>query len=757
MRSVAHPISRRKLLKTAGAGTAGMLLSRQTAFAETIEPPATKPDHGAASKPPILSGDAGTELTLVAVTPRMLRITVAAVGETIDSYYDDGSLVSRTYPAALHRQRADQPTAPSEVAWGDHTLHIENAPPRVSVRHQQRGSIQELTFRPESNQVLFQYGDAPVYGLGPGTHPLDRRGTKDIMRNGAGDNLRIFGARNPIPWLMGKGWGLYFHLPTGQFDLTGDAGIWHPSDVARAQDIFLVVGETPAELLREYAELTGYPHLPARWTLGFQQSHRTLDNREQILGEAATFREKKLPCDAVIYLGTGFCPSGWNTGHGSFVFNRAVFPDPQQILREFHEQHFKVVLHVVNPPETLHGSVYDTGVAASVRGDAANYWEQHKPFIDMGVDGWWPDEGDVLPTYSRLVRNRMYWEGGRKTHQDRRPFALHRNCYAGIQRWGWLWSGDTFSTWKTLETQIMEGINAGLNGVPYWGTDIGGFVPTREFTAELFVRWFQFGAFCPSFRCHGRTWQLRRPWGWNTGSYGPSEMGPNAASFLPKEEELHNAAVEPICRKFLETRYRLLPYLYSAVYETHNTGLPIIRSLGLAFPEDAKAWATADAYLFGPNLLVAPIFENGATSRSVTLPQGTWWNFWTARQIQGGSSVTVEAPLDSMPLLVRAGAIVPTGPVKQYADEPSSEPLTLTLYPGADGAFTFYDDDGMTFAHERGDFEEIAMRWDDASKTLTLHRGKGSRTRPRTFHAKLAGGGEKSFTLAAGGMSVKLS
>jgi alpha-glucosidase/alpha-D-xyloside xylohydrolase len=234
-------------------------------------------------------------------------------------------------------------------------------------------------------------------------------------------------------------------------------------------------------------------------------------------------------------------------------------------------------------------------------------------------------------------------------------------------------------------------------------------------------------------------------------------MGQNAASFLPKEEDLHNAAVEPICRKFLETRYRLLPYLYSAAYETHTTGLPLIRSLGLAFPGDEKAWATVDAYLFGPSLLVAPVFESGATSRSLTLPQGAWWNFWTGQQVQGGGNVTVEAPLDSMPLLVRAGAIVPTGPVKQYADEPSSEPVTLNIYPGADGAFTFYDDDGVSFANEHGDFEEIAMRWDDGSKTLTLRRGKGSRTKPRAFRAKLAGGGEKNFTLAAGSVSVKLS
>ena len=749
-------ISRRRLLTTAGVSTAGILLSRYIAFGESADSIATEPAHEKASASQMRTGPAGLELTIVSVRPQMLRITVAAVDEIVDTYYDDGSLVPRTYTGALHAQRTDQPGQPTGVTWGEYTVHVETAPLRVSVRHAQRGVVQELTFHPEVNQVQFQYGGAPVYGLGPGTHPLDRRGTKDVMRNGAGDDLRIFGARNPIPWLMGKGWGLYFHLPTGQFDLTGDAGIWHPSDVARAQDIFLMAGETPTDLLREYAELTGYPHLPARWTLGFQQSHRTLDSRQQILDEAHTFREKQLPCDTMIYLGTGFCPSGWNTGHGSFAFNSAVFPDPEKIVNEFHALHFNVVLHVVNPPETLHGSVHDTGTATSVPGDAANYWAQHEPFVRMGIDGWWPDEGDVLPTPARLVRNRMYWEGGRKTRPDRRPFALHRNCYAGIQRWGWLWSGDTTSTWETLKTQIMEGINAGLSGVPHWGTDIGGFVPTREFTAELFVRWFQFGAFCPSFRCHGRTWQLRRPWGWNTGNYGPSEMGPNAASFLPRQEDLHNAAVEPICRKFLETRYRLLPYLYSTAYETHTTGLPIIRSLGLEFPQDDKSWETVDAFLFGPNLLVAPIYESGATKRTLNLPAGKWWDFWTAQPIEGGRTITLEAALDSMPLLARAGAIVPTGPVKQYTEQPSDEPVTLTIYPGTDGAFTFYEDDGLTFAYERGDFQEIAMHWDDAKRTLTLRHSKGSRTKPRPFVAKLAGGKERAITLSAASTSVTL-
>ncbi len=715
------------------------MLTRRLSYAEMLDPTTER-----AKTERIANGPVGMDVTITAVTDSTLRISIAAVDEFLDRYYEDGSVAPRNFAKPMLTLRMD--AAEQEIPWGVYTIRIATRPLRIAVLNAQHGLVQELNFRPDLNQIGFGYNHAPVYGMGPGAHPMDRRGVKDIMRNGAGDNLRIFGARNPIPWLMGKGWGLYFHEPGGQFDLSGDMGLFKPSDVARGQDLYLCISPTPAGLLRQYAEITGFPHLPAKWTLGFQQSHRTIDGREQILDEARTFREKKLPCDAMIYLGTGFCPSGWNTGHGSFVFNEIVFPDPEAIIREFHDLHFNVVLHVVNPPENLHGKVTDAGLAASVPGDAANYWQQHVPLIKAGVDGWWPDEGDVLPVASRLVRNRMYWEGGRMTSPNRRPFALHRNCYAGIQRWGWLWSGDTFSTWKTLETQIMMGINAGLSGVPYWGTDIGGFVPTKEFTAELFVRWFQFGAFCPSFRCHGRTWQLRRPWGWNTGSYGASEMDANAESFLPKPENLHNAAVEPICRKYLNTRSQLMPYLYSATWETHKTGIPLIRSLGLSFPDDAAAWTTADAYLFGPSLLVAPIFEPGATERKVYLPAGGWYDFWTAKRMEGGTTVTVPTLLETMPLFVRAGSIVPTGPVKQFVTEPSSELVRLTVYPGADGRFQLYDDDGLSFAYEKGAFGSVDLRWDNATRTLHYSIIKDGLLQAKDLMVSLVGGEAKRIT-----------
>ena len=242
------------------------------------------------------------------------------------------------------------------------------------------------------------------------------------------------------------------------------------------------------------------------------------------------------------------------------------------------------------------------------------------------------DDGDELPPEARLARNQMYWEGPLEQRPNVRPFSIQRNGYAGLQRYGFLWSGDTNSSWQTLRVQIADGLNTGLSGIPYWGTDTGGFFSTIELTAELYVRWFQFSAFCPLFRSHGRTWKLRLPWGWNQGNVGPVEDDPK---LLPTPDQLHNADVEVICRKYLDLRYRLLPYLYSMVYQTHRTGLPLMRALWMAFPGDVKALTVDDAYLWGDALLVAPVTQAGATQRPVYLPAGAWYDYWTQARIQG--------------------------------------------------------------------------------------------------------------------------
>jgi alpha-glucosidase/alpha-D-xyloside xylohydrolase len=451
-----------------------------------------------------------------------------------------------------------------------------------------------------------------------------------------------------------------------------------------------------------------------------------------VLSIARTFREKKLPCDVLIYLGTGFCPSGWNTGHGSFTFNPSVFPDPKAMLDDLHAMHLHVVPHVVIRSKSLSGSVRDPArPGRRAEDDAAAYWDAHRGVFSLGVDGWWPDEGDPLDAASRLARIRMYWEGPQVDRPDRRPYALHRNGYAGMQRYGaFLWSGDVDSTWETLRAHVPVAINTSMTGIPYWGTDIGGFVPTRELTGELYVRWFQFGAFCPLFRSHGRTWKLRLPWGWNTGELGPNEIRGYGYAANPGPEELHNAEVELVCRKYLELRYRLLPYLYSVVREGCVTGLPVIRALWLHDPEDRDSRARGDEFLWGPNLLVAPVTAKGATTRRLYLPRGRWYDFWTGEPIEGGREIDRAVDLATVPLYVRAGTILPMGPVRQFTEEPPDGALTLRVYSGADGHFRLYEDDGVSFAYRRGDWMGMDLDWDDRGRRLSWRLAEGSRMRP---------------------------
>jgi alpha-glucosidase/alpha-D-xyloside xylohydrolase len=644
-------------------------------------------------------------------------------------------------------------------------VHLTTQPLAIAIQEEDGRVVQHLRVDEQKARVAFNLGnivDAPILGLGEGGPQFDRRGNVDQMRSGQGGyRLRTHGGRVPVPWLIGSsGWAMFIHQPFGTFDLSGTEGLFSPVSPATALplDIFVIATHDPVLLMAEYARLTGYPEIPPLWSFGYLQSHRTLAGPEEIKWVARTFREKKLPCDALIYLGTDFTPSGWNTHNGEFTWHPKNFPEPKKIIDDLHAQHFKVVLHTVLEGRRLTGSVKDPCTAAPLpSGRTADnrwpddrqvscYWPVHKQLYDVGVDGWWPDQGDGLDGPSRLARNRMYWEGSQQFRPNERPFALHRNGYPGMQRFAaFLWSGDVYSTWETLKTHVPIAVNTGLSGIPYWGTDIGGFVPTKEYTGELHVRWFQFGAFCPLFRAHGRTWHLRLPWGWNTGEPGPNEIANyTGGAANPDPEELHNADVEPICRKYLELRYRLLPYLYSVVYEGHKTGLPILRALWLHYPADATAVIRGDEYLWGRDILVAPVTEKGATSRSVYLPGGSWYDFWTEEKIEGRREISKAVDLATMPLYVRAGSIIPFGPVKQYSGENVAGPLTLQIYPGADGSFLLYEDDGSSFDYREGEWMGIEMRWNDSRRRLTLRLAEHSRMLPplrRTIEIRLAAGG----------------
>jgi alpha-glucosidase/alpha-D-xyloside xylohydrolase len=336
---------------------------------------------------------------------------------------------------------------------------------------------------------------------------------------------------------------------------------------------------------------------------------------------------------------------------------------------------------------------------------------------------------------ARLARHRMYYGGAVADRPNVRPWSLHRNGYAGIARYGgWVWSGDIDSRWSTLAAQVAVGLNSSLSVSPYWGTDTGGFIPTRELTGELYARWFQFSAFCPSFRSHGRTWNLRLPWGWNTGQVGPIEE-----KEYPGADELHNATVEPICREYLNLRYQLLPYTYTLAREAHDTGLPLMRALWLHYPRDPEAVKQSTEYLWGRDLLVAPVVEKGATERSAYLPAGEWYDWWTGEKFDGGRTIQRKVDLATMPIYARAGAILPLDPVRQYADEPVQQPTTLRIYRGADGRFTLYDDDGSSLDYLTGKASWTSMTWNDAARQLVIQPDPRSagKPRPRTFEVVL--------------------
>ena len=678
------------------------------------------------------------ELRITLVTPQIFRFSFLPVeGDQQTLLPDSDSIISHTSSTQIANFRSLQSAQNFNLRTAK--INLRRDPLTIEIQTKTGEMVQMLVVDERTGSVSFKIGDSPVLGMGQGGPQFDRRGNVDQMRNGQGGyRLRTHGGRAAIPWLIGtSGWALFFHQPFGTFDLTGSEGRFNPPTTATALplDIFVITATKPTDVLLEYARLTGFPEMPPQWSLGYLQSHRTLGGPAEIMSVARSFREKKLPCDGLIYLGTDFCPSGWNTHNGEFTWHPTNFPDPKAMVDQLHAHNFKVVLHSVLEGRTLAGRVNDRCTAPSLpSGRTADnrwpdhrqvscYWPVHKSVYDVGIDGWWPDQGDGLDGPSRLARHRMYWEGPQLYRPNERPFALHRNGQAGMQRYAaFLWSGDVYSTWETLRTHVSVGINAGLTGIPFWGTDIGGFVPTKDYTGELHVRWFQFGAFCPLFRAHGRTWHLRLPWGWNTGDLGPNEIANyTGGAANPDESELHNSRVEPICRKYLELRYRLMSYFYSAVREACQTGLPIIRALWLHYPDEAAAVMRGDEYLWGRDILVALVTEKAATSRNVYLPHGVWYDFWNGQKIDGGREIKRDVDLETVPLYVRAGAILPLDPLRQYTGEQVEGPLSLQIFAGADGSFMLYGDDGRTFNYRKGEWQGLILDWNDKRRRLTLH------------------------------------
>ncbi|HVU35279.1 MAG TPA: TIM-barrel domain-containing protein [Opitutaceae bacterium] len=535
------------------------------------------------------------------------------------------------------------------------------------------------------------------------------------------------------------------------------------SEVADGIDYTFVYGPQLDHVLAGYRQLTGQASLMPIWTFGLWQSRQRYETSQQSLDVLAGFRKRDIPVDTIVQDWFYWRKDQW----GSHQFDPARFPDPQGWIDAIHHQyHAHVMISVWGKfyPGTanydaLHqrGFLYTPLLWEGVHEwvgfpytdyDAFNpaarklFWSQVRDALfTKKIDAWWMDatEPDISsppnleqqkarmnPTYDgiggrvlngyALMNSRGVYEGQRGDAPDQRVFILTRSGFAGIQRYGSAtWSGDMPCTWEAMRRQIAAGLGYSISGVPYWSMDIGGFTAPPRFLpqpltgaaldewCELNARWFEFGAFVPLVRLHGES-QFREPWAFG-GDGSPAERA------IVKYDRL---------------RYRLLPYVYAVAGAVTQDGTTFMRPLVMDFAGDAKARELADEYLFGPAFLVAPVTEYKARSRAVYLPEtaGGWFDFWTGRQLAGGRTIDAPAPYDAAPLFVRAGSIVPFGPDLQYTTEKRADPVTLFVYGGADGDFSLYEDDGLTYGYEKGAFTRIPMHWDEATQTFTL----GART-----------------------------
>lgn len=496
-------------------------------------------------------------------------------------------------------------------------------------------------------------------------------------------------------------------------------------------DYYLVFGPSPVDVVKGFSDLLGTMPLPPRWALGYHQSRWSYSPEAELRRIASELRQRKLPCDG-LHLDIDYMRH-----YRVFTWNDQRFPNPAATIHDLHQQGFHVVT-IVDPGVKVDPSfsVYREGLERKMfvsaeqggpfqgycwpdeavfpdflRPDVRFWWGNlQKSLTDGGVDGIWNDMNepaifsqpfsqgpgkigtlpdDILqgPEKERTTHAEVHnlygsgmaqasYEGMRRLLNGSRPFILNRSGFAGIQRWSASWMGDNSSTWEHLEMSLPQLMNMGLCGIPFSGVDIGGF--SGHATPELFARWIEAGILYPFCRNHASTGTRRQePW----------EFG---------------SQVEDIARTYLNLRYRLLPYLYSLFRQAAMCGEPVLRPLLYHFPHDPATYHLHDQALLGAHILAAPVVKPGLTARAVYLPAGGWYDYWTDEYFEGPTHILAQAPLERLPLYVRAGTVLPLGPVMQYSTEKPLNPLTLEVYPGH-GSFSLYEDDGETYEYVGGD------------------------------------------------------
>ena len=574
--------------------------------------------------------------------------------------------------------------------------------------------------------------DEFYFGLGEKTGTLNRTGKSFTMWN---SDIPAYKADTDplyqsVPFFYGikggRAYGIFFdNSYRSSFDF-GKESQERYSFGAEGGEInyYFFAGPSPKEILARFTELVGRMPLPPRWSLGYQQCRWSYYPESRVRKLAATFREKKIPCD-VIYLDIDYME-----GFRIFTWNKKNFPEPKKMIGDLAKEGFKFVV-IVDPGIKVDSSysAYQTGSVGNIflkypngkpfvgkvwpgdcafpdfsNPDARMWWGNNfKSLTEAGVRGFWNDMNepsvfdgpnktvalDVVHydnglytsqaknhnTYGMLMTQATY-EGIRGLRPDERPFVLTRASYAGGQRYAAAWTGDNESRWDNLEMALSMSLGVSISGQPFVGSDIGGFIGSPS--GELFARWLQLGVFTPLMRAHSVIDSPdKEPW-----------------VFGPKYEEVN--------RETIELRYKFLPYVYTVMYKASRTGIPAMRPLYFEYPNDPSFIWNEDEFMFGDDLLVAPVLWPGDTTRTLRLPEGEWYDYWTDKRYEGGKQFRVSAPIDRLPIFVKAGATIPTQQVVQFTDQSSINPLTLTVYPAPSSASLYYEDDGVSFKYEQG-------------------------------------------------------
>ncbi len=632
----------------------------------------------------------------------------------------------------------------------------------LSLPNHKDGNANALNERRPSDPMFYQVGatfvspdDEHYYGLGQNQEGfLDHRGHKvECWHNYTATG----GPSVCVPFLVTNyGYGIIWDNPS---KTTLEPGFneqtrW-VSEVGDRVSFFVITGANTDEIYSGYRQLTGPTPLLPKAAYGYIQCKQRYSTQDEVLAVAKGYRERHLPADILVV--------DWfyYSKMGELDFVPDKWPDPAAMNRQLHAMGFQTMISVwprftkgsrfydflaqkkwflhLADDTPIDGLPYDRAGSDidTTNPDAARwYWEIIRDnIISKGFDSIWADETepDLPPNggYFQVGPGTQYFNiypllhtaaiyDGFRRDVNHRALILSRDAYLGAQRNGTMfWSSDISPTWDTLKRQVPTGLDFTASGLAHWTQDIGGwqYLPAEHHPAhpllldpsdardnvggyddypELYVRWFEYAAFLPVFRAHGSR-RYNEVW-----SYGKQ--------------------AEPILEKYLKLRYELLPYIYSLGHKTYQTGAPFMRALFMDFPKDPKVADLGDEYMFGPAFLVAPVTEQGATSRLVYLPAGTdWYNYWTNERVQGGQTIKVAANIDTVPLFVRAGSIVPRGaPIESTSQV--QEIAKVRVYAGANSDFTLYSDDGTTYAYEKGDSSLTRLHWDDAAQKLS-HEG----------------------------------